>query len=53
MGRDQVELTGSSLVPEERQSIDAEIEAEIAAAFEFAEISPEPEKRELYTDVYA
>jgi TPP-dependent pyruvate/acetoin dehydrogenase alpha subunit len=51
--RDQVESVGCSLSAGERQRIDAEIEAKIEAAFEFAEISPAPEKRELYTDVYA
>ena len=50
---DQVERVGSSLEGEERGRIDAEIEAEIAAAFEFAEMSPMPGPRELYNDVYA
>ena len=51
--RDQVEVVGSSLDGAERRRIDAEIEAEIAAAFSFAENTPMPEPQELYTDVYA
>jgi pyruvate dehydrogenase E1 component alpha subunit len=51
--RDQVEAVGSSLDGAERHRIDAEIEAEIAAAFSFAESSPMPKRLELYTDVYA
>jgi pyruvate dehydrogenase E1 component alpha subunit len=50
---DQVERVGLSIDTEDRRRIDAEIEAEIAAAFEFAEISPMPGKQELYSDVYA
>ena len=50
---DQVERVGSSIDPAERRRIDAEIETEIAAAFEYAEASPMPAKRELYNDVYA
>jgi pyruvate dehydrogenase E1 component alpha subunit len=37
----------------ERQRIDAAIEAEIAAAIDFAEQSPFPEPEELYDHVYA
>jgi len=51
--RDQVEAVGSLLEGAERRRIDAEIEAEIAAAFAFAESSPVPEGPELYTNVYA
>jgi pyruvate dehydrogenase E1 component alpha subunit len=51
--RDQVEAAGSLLGASERRRIDAEIEAEIAAAFAFAESSAAPDIRELYTNVYA
>jgi pyruvate dehydrogenase E1 component alpha subunit len=51
--QDQVEVVGSSLDDAERRHLDAEIEAEIAAAFAFGENSPMPDSQELYTDVYA
>jgi pyruvate dehydrogenase E1 component alpha subunit len=50
---DQVALVGAGLDPAVKAGIDAEIEHEIAAAIEFAEASPFPEPKELYTHVYA
>jgi pyruvate dehydrogenase E1 component alpha subunit len=35
------------------RSLDAEVTAEIADAYQFAEQAPEPEPSQLYTDVYA
>jgi TPP-dependent pyruvate/acetoin dehydrogenase alpha subunit len=53
MQNDQVARIGAMLPPAERAAIDAEIEAEIAAAVEFAETSPFPSAEELYANVYA
>jgi pyruvate dehydrogenase E1 component alpha subunit len=50
---DQVPLIGAKLDPAVRANIDAQIEAEISSAIEFAENSPFPDPRELFTDVYA
>jgi TPP-dependent pyruvate/acetoin dehydrogenase alpha subunit len=50
---DQVPLIGAKLDPAVKANIDAQIEVEIASAIEFAEQSPFPDPRELYTDVYA
>jgi len=50
---DQVRLTGEKLEPGVRAEIDADIEAQVAAAIEFAENSPFPDPKELYTHVYA
>jgi TPP-dependent pyruvate/acetoin dehydrogenase alpha subunit len=36
-----------------RAAVEAEVEREIAAAIDFAENSPFPEAKELFTDVYA
>lgn len=49
---DQVKRLAELVEPEERQKIEAEIEVEIKAAFEFAEASPFPEIPELYKDVF-
>jgi len=49
---DQVKRLAKLVEPEERQKIEAEIEVEIKAAFEFAEASPFPEIPELYKDVF-
>jgi len=49
---DQLKLLGNMLDPVERQGIEAEIEAEIHEAIEFAEESPFPDDGELFTDVY-
>lgn len=44
----------AAMLPEAvRRSVDAEIEAEVAAALAFAETSPFPEQAELMTHVYA
>lgn len=49
---DQVKRLGALLDPDVRQKVEAEIEAEIREAFEFAEQSPFPERENLYTDVF-
>ncbi len=49
---DQVERLGRMLALETRRRIEDEVEAEIAAAFAFAEASPFPDEFELYTDVF-
>lgn len=51
--KDPVAKLGKALTPSVRARIDAEIEAEIAAAVKFAEESPFPAVQELYTDVFA
>jgi len=51
--RDQVEAIGARLRPAERDEIDSEIDAEIAAAFDFAEKSAFPNAEEVLTHVYA
>ncbi len=50
---DAVVRIGSRLSDQERATIDDEIEAEIGAAIEFAEASPEPERSDLYDNVYS
>lgn len=50
---DQVSRLGRMLDAEARESIDAEIEAEIAAAVDFAETSPVPKPEEVWDHVYA
>lgn len=51
--RDQVAAVGAMLSADEKQQIESEVEAEIAAAFQFAERSDFPDPAELYTHVYA
>jgi len=51
--RDQVEIIGLQLAPEDRADIDSRIEAEIASAIAFAESCPFPEPEEHLPDVYA
>jgi pyruvate dehydrogenase E1 component alpha subunit len=50
---DQVGRIGAKLDPAVRMAVEAEVEREIAAAIDFAENSPFPEAKELFTDVYA
>jgi TPP-dependent pyruvate/acetoin dehydrogenase alpha subunit len=50
---DQMMVLGAMLPAGERDAIDVQVEQEIAGAIEFAEKSPFPETKELYTDVYA
>ena len=50
---DQMMVLGAALPVGERDAIDAQVEQEIAAAIDFAENSPFPEPKEIYTDVYA
>jgi len=52
MTHDQVKCLAALVEPAERQRIEAEVEAEIQAAFDFAEASPFPPAAELYTDVF-
>lgn len=49
---DQLRRVGEQLLPERRRAIEAEVEAEIRDAFEFAESSPFPEEEELFTDLF-
>jgi TPP-dependent pyruvate/acetoin dehydrogenase alpha subunit len=49
---DQVARMAALVSPEARARIDAEVEAEIAAAFAFAEESPFPGADELHADVF-
>jgi pyruvate dehydrogenase E1 component alpha subunit len=51
--RDQVARIGAQLDGAVRAAVTAEVERKIAAAVEFAERSPFPAIKELYTDVYA
>ncbi len=51
MEHDPVAREGAQLAPAERQAIEAEVEAEIAAALAFAEQSPVPTAAALWTDV--
>ncbi|MAF96058.1 MAG: acetoin dehydrogenase [Rhodospirillaceae bacterium] len=51
--RDQVAATGAMLNDALRQSIDDEVESQIAEAVDFAEESPWPEPEELYSHVFA
>jgi TPP-dependent pyruvate/acetoin dehydrogenase alpha subunit len=49
---DAMRLIGEKLPEAARKKIDAEVEAEIKEAFKFAEESPWPDARELWTYVY-
>jgi TPP-dependent pyruvate/acetoin dehydrogenase alpha subunit len=49
---DQVPRLAAMLDPQVRQSLEAEVEAEIEEAFEFAEFSPFPPPEDLSTGVY-
>lgn len=51
--RDQLEVIGLKLTPEDRLAIDIQIESEIASAIEFAEGSPFPDPEKLWHNVYA
>ena len=50
---DPVKRVGELLAAEERRRIDAEVEAEVAAAVRFAEESPWPDEEALYAHVLA
>ena len=52
MENDAVRRVGEKLDPERRLGIQAEVENEIKAAFDFAEASPWPESSELYTCLF-
>jgi TPP-dependent pyruvate/acetoin dehydrogenase alpha subunit len=52
MRHDQLTRVAKFLPPAERERIEAEIEAEIESAFDFAESSAFPEPAALYTDVF-
>lgn len=49
---DQLQRLAALVDLETRQQIETEVEAEIQAAFEFAETSPVPDASELFTDVF-
>ncbi len=49
---DQVKKVAGLIDEKDRAKIEKEVEAEIKAAFEFAESSPFPEDAELFTDVF-
>ena len=49
---DEVRVIGELLAPEVRARIESDVEARVAAAFEFAENSPFPAAEELWTSVY-
>jgi pyruvate dehydrogenase E1 component alpha subunit len=53
MEHDQVKLIGAQLDPAVRAAVEADVEREIASAIDFAERSPFPEGKELFTNVYA
>lgn len=50
---DQMEQLGARLAASRRAAIDAEVEREIADAVDFAETSPFPDVKALYTNVFA
>jgi len=52
MRDDQVKRIGRMIDASLRSRIEQEVEAEVADAFEFAERSPLPDDRELYTDMF-
>ena len=53
METDVVKVLGEQLHPATRAAIEAEVQTEVQAAFEFAENSPFPPAEELYTDQWA
>src|SRR6185503_20439126 len=52
MKNDPVKTLGEQLPRDVKATIDRAVEEEIRDAFEFAERSPFPDLRELYTDLY-
>jgi len=52
IANDQVKQLAALVTEDKRAAIEAEVEAEIQAAFEFAESSPFPDASELFTDVF-
>jgi TPP-dependent pyruvate/acetoin dehydrogenase alpha subunit len=49
---DEMRRVGAMVAPADRARIEQEVEAEVAAAFAFAESSPFPAAGELYTDMF-
>jgi TPP-dependent pyruvate/acetoin dehydrogenase alpha subunit len=49
---DEMRRVAALLAPADRARIEQEVEAEVAAAFAFAESSPFPAAEELYTDMF-
>jgi len=45
-------LAGAGLTAERIKAVDDEVKSIVAEAVQFAQSSPEPDPRELYTDVY-
>jgi TPP-dependent pyruvate/acetoin dehydrogenase alpha subunit len=52
IAEDQVDRLAAMVEPKHREQIRHEVDAEVAEAFAFAEMSAEPEPEELYTDVF-
>jgi TPP-dependent pyruvate/acetoin dehydrogenase alpha subunit len=52
MFRDPVKVAGSKVEESKRKAIEARVEKQIAEAIDFAEKSPEPDPKELWTDMY-
>jgi TPP-dependent pyruvate/acetoin dehydrogenase alpha subunit len=52
MDRDELKRIGGMLSPARRASIEAEVQKEVDAAFDFAERSPFPSPDELHNDVF-
>ena len=52
LANDQVKLVGDRLDPDRRRRVEDEVEAEVRAAFAFAEEAPFPDGAELYTDLF-
>ena len=53
MKGDQLDRIGALLDDDVKDAIEAEVEAQVAGAFRFAEDSPFPDPAELYSDVFA
>jgi pyruvate dehydrogenase E1 component alpha subunit len=45
-------MEGAGLTAERIKAVDDEVKSIVAEAVQFAQTSPEPDPRELYTDVY-
>ena len=52
MENDPLRLLAQAIPVEQRRRLEAEVDAEIQAAIQFAESSPFPDAAELYTDVF-
>lgn len=52
IANDEMKRLGEKIPPKDRDAIDREVEAELAASVAFAEQSPYPEDREIYDHVF-